>query len=139
MLPGPALHDLIQILHQSGQLHIHLEAHGMEAPRLPHSTSHTVYRIVQELLSNVIRHAQATEVQLQLTQHRDRLNIHFQDNGKGFDPRRLGKESGVGLYNIQSRTLELGGTFHLDSHPGKGTTAILNIPLTDPQQDWLHA
>ena len=134
-----ALHDLIQILHQSGQLHIHLETHGMEAPRLPHSSSHAVYRIMQELFSNVIRHAQATEVQLQLTQHRDVLNIHFQDNGKGFDPKRLDKESGVGLRNIRGRVQDLGGHFHLDSQPGKGTTVILDIPLIDPQQAWHHA
>ncbi|SFU27938.1 hypothetical protein SAMN05216480_101299 [Pustulibacterium marinum] len=91
----------------------------------------TLFRIIQELCGNIIKHSEATEVNIYLTQHKnDHLNIMIEDNGKGFDIAILKEErSGIGLKNIERKVEQMGGTLTIDSAKNTGTTIIIDIPL----------
>ncbi|MBP9689451.1 MAG: sensor histidine kinase [Bacteroidia bacterium] len=86
----------------------------------------TVYRITQESLNNIIKHAQATIVDIQLIQYPDYLLLMIEDNGKGFDLANI--SHGMGLRNIESRALYINAKLHIDSSIGNGTTLTLEIP-----------
>ena len=84
------------------------------------------YRIVQELINNILKHAEASQVDVQLTKHTDHLNIFISDNGKGF---HKSKTNGIGLRNIKDRLQKVKGTLDIDSSPGHGTSITVDIPL----------
>ncbi len=86
-----------------------------------------VFRIVQELLTNIIKHAKATEATIQFSEDGNALNIMVEDNGKGFDINNI--TFGLGLTNIEKRVENINGNIIFDSTPRNGTTVILNIPL----------
>jgi two-component system, NarL family, sensor kinase len=97
---------------------------GMDT-RLDSSTEIVVYRIVQELLNNILKHAVASEAFVQLIRGNNRLNIVVEDNGKGFDTTFLEKNKGAGWVNIRSRVEYLKGQLDIHSEPGKGV--LVNI------------
>jgi signal transduction histidine kinase len=113
----------------ANQLVIEIETHGLET-RLDNSLEITIFRIIQELITNVIKHAQATEVTVHLTPHDDVLNVMVEDNGRGFDVSQIKRGATMGLYSIQKRIENAGGSVFIDSIPNKGTTVIIDIPLT---------
>jgi signal transduction histidine kinase len=82
---------------------------------------------VQELLTNIIKHAEATEATIQFSEDENILNIMAEDNGKGFNVSEV--TFGLGLTNIEKRIENIKGNIVFDSTPGNGTTVILNIPL----------
>lgn len=86
-----------------------------------------VFRILQELLANIIKHAQASEVTIQFSEDNNELNLMVEDNGKGFDTKT--PNFGFGLTNIEHRIENLNGNLVVDSSPGYGTTIIITIPL----------
>ncbi len=86
-----------------------------------------IYRIVQELLSNSIRHGSASEILVQCIQNGHRFLIAIEDNGTGFDPLQIRERQGMGIDNIKSRVNLMKGTINIDSAPGTGT--IVNIEL----------
>ena len=88
-----------------------------------------LFRVIQELVQNIMKHAQATEVTLQIVRHTDELTVLVEDNGVGFDPAALGEDAGIGLRNIESRMAFLGGRADFDAAPGRGTTVTLEVPL----------
>ncbi|MBX2871406.1 MAG: tetratricopeptide repeat protein [Saprospiraceae bacterium] len=90
-----------------------------------------VLRIVQELLRNVIKHAEATEVIVQLTLEDQRLIITVEDDGKGFNKQDEQFQAGLGLESIQTRALSLHGQLELQSSPGEGTTFTITIPISN--------
>ena len=87
-----------------------------------------VYRIVQELLANVSKHADAKNVMLGFTSHDDMLNIIIEDDGVGFV---TAGASGIGLKNIRERLAALKGTIVIESSPGNGTTILMDIPIQE--------
>lgn len=91
-----------------------------------------IYRVVQEALNNVRKHAQASEVQIGLRTDANEITVEIRDNGKGFDvagARRAKSQSGgVGLLNMRSRAQMLGGNLNIEARPGAGTRVILTIP-----------
>lgn len=86
-----------------------------------------IYRIIQELLTNVVKHAQAKEVTLQMIKHNDNLMVSVEDDGVGFDMRE--SRQGLGLTSIESRVRVLNGTMSVDSSPGNGTFISVFLPL----------
>ena len=92
---------------------------------LPESFTHEVYRIIQELLANVSKHAKAEKVDLTITRHDDFLNIIVEDDGIGFT---TSGSSGIGLKNIQDRLKPLHGTLNIESIPNEGSIIIIDIP-----------
>jgi signal transduction histidine kinase len=92
----------------------------------------TVYRIVQEALTNIIKHSEATEVNISLSAIDRCLKIQIEDNGNGFEPQE--NMTGFGIQGMRERTTALGGKFYLDSSLGKGCKIIAKIPLTSPDR-----
>lgn len=91
--------------------------------------STAIFRIFQESLTNVARHAQATRVEGQLEIRGDQLLFSVHDNGKGFDPLEAKMRKSLGLVGMQERALLLNGEFQIEGTPGGGTTMNLRIPL----------
>jgi len=88
-----------------------------------------VYRIIQELVNNAVKHAQATQIIVQLSQHNDRILLTVEDNGTGFDPHLADGQKSAGMHNVQSRLEFLGGQMQIDSHAGKGTSIEIEFPI----------
>jgi len=89
-----------------------------------------LYRIVQELLANVLKHAEATTVNLQLLEDEGKLLLTVEDDGKGFDVKKALSNGGIGLSNVRTRVEVLHGKMHLESVPGKGTFVSIEFPQT---------
>ncbi len=89
------------------------------------------YRIIQELLQNVLKHACAGKVLVQLSRHNDVLDITVEDNGKGFNPAE--ERNGMGLNSIERRVKELDGNMHIQSTLGKGTNIYIEFNLSGEQ------
>jgi two-component system sensor histidine kinase DegS len=90
-----------------------------------------VFRAMQELLSNAVHQNQATLVKIQSDMGDTLIKLSVDDNGKGFDPEALEKEANLGLKLIKERAEMLGGTFEIDSAPGKGSRITLSLPAHD--------
>lgn len=86
----------------------------------------SVYRIVQELVNNIIKHSRATSALVQLSQHGQLLTITVEDNGVGFDQQSTGK-NGMGLNSLQSRIRALNGSLEIEAATGQGTTAYIEF------------
>jgi signal transduction histidine kinase len=92
-----------------------------------------IYRIIQECVNNILKHAQATTGKITIKRWYNRLNIDVEDNGTGFDVSReqAQKARGVGLHGIAERTRLIGGTMRVESSPGKGTRILITIRTYD--------
>lgn len=86
-----------------------------------------VYRIIQEVLNNILKHAQATRVDVQIFGHQGEVNISIEDNGIGFNPSEV--PDGMGLNQMRIRMESMGGRIEINSHPGKGTLVLIIIPV----------
>ncbi|WP_201978676.1 tetratricopeptide repeat-containing sensor histidine kinase [Hymenobacter rubidus] len=127
-----AVRDFLDKLPAAGRVKINLEVVGLDrGGRLEPTTENVLFRVIQELVQNILKHAQATEVTLQIIRHPDELTVLVEDNGVGFDPTALGEDAGIGLKNIESRMAYLGGVLDLDSRPGHGTSVTATVPLPD--------
>ena len=111
-----------------GKLKVEVIPFGLEE-RLENSLEIAIFRMIQEILTNAIKHAKATEIVIHLTQHDDSLNILIEDNGKGFNPKTIDKKEGMGLPNIEKKVEQMGGVFSIDSFEKRGTSIIIDIPL----------
>lgn len=120
-----ALQDYCDHLRQTSSLNIHYQAFGLEKQRLPQQTEVILFRIAQELLNNIVKHADAKTVLVQLMENDGRVSLTVEDDGKGFDPEKLKTAPGVGWLNIQSRVEYLDGTLDLRSEPGKGASVTV--------------
>jgi len=111
-------------------LPVRLHLQGLELP-LPAPVNIAVYRIIQELLNNVLKHAQATEVEVYVVREPRLLEVTVEDNGVGFSPQALEEQplAGIGLASIRNRVALLSGTLSLTSAPGRGTIVSLELPL----------
>jgi signal transduction histidine kinase len=123
-----ALEDLCASVRVTGRLDVELQLFGLEH-RLERSVEITVYRIVQELVSNVLKHANARELSISVTRTPGRLSLIVADDGKGFDPG--GDADGIGLQNVRSRAASLGANVQVDPKPGVGTTVSLECPVVE--------
>jgi len=98
--------------------------------RLDNQKEITLFRMIQELCTNIIKHSQATEVNIYLTQHnKTDINIIIEDNGRGFDIKKIVTKDGIGLKSIEKKVEQMEGTFTIDSVINKGTTIIIDLPI----------
>jgi len=88
-----------------------------------------LYRILQECINNVMKHAKASRVDISLIRDEDNISLTIEDNGKGFDTTDAAHYDGMGLKNMRTRVNFLKGKIELDSHPGRGTLVSVYIPL----------
>ena len=125
----PAVRFLTEGVSKRFGLSIHLESH-LDF-RLPPSVETTLYRIVQEALHNITKHAGAKTVWVAVNSDAKRIVCSIRDNGTGFDVATRLKQRGnrgLGLIGIQERLVALGGTLHIESEPGSGTRLLITIP-----------
>jgi two-component system, NarL family, sensor histidine kinase DegS len=123
-----AVRDLADSISGAGTLQVRVYAHQLDE-RLPLPIERSTYKIIQELLTNVIKHAQASEASVQLSRHPDHLNLIVEDNGRGMDPGVVHEGAGLGLRSVRARVETLGGEFRIDARIGRGTTLLIDIPL----------
>lgn len=121
-----ALKEYCNTVNATKLLAVKYQSLGMNT-RLDKATEIIIYRILQELLNNTLKHAAASETFIQLIREGNRLNIVVEDNGKGFDTAILENSTGAGWANIRSRVEYLKGQLDVHSDPGKGT--LVNIEL----------
>lgn len=122
-----AMKELIETVAASNQLTITFHMELFTSVRENENIKLAVYRILQEHLTNVVKHAEAKHVEVTLRQSQDKLTLVVMDDGKGFDTAK--KAEGLGLRNMRSRAESLMGIFSIDSQPGKGSTLFVQLPL----------
>ena len=123
-----ALKEYSKSITDSKLIQLDYESVGMQL-NLDQSAGLSIYRIIQELVNNIIKHSGATEALVQLQREEGKLSITVEDNGKGFSPQQNGK-TGIGLSNIRSRVSYLNGSFDIRSEEQKGTSVYIEIQLT---------
>jgi two-component system, NarL family, sensor kinase len=123
------LQDYVTEINKSGMVNAVYQSMGMENKQLDNTTSITIYRIVQELLNNVLKHAGAKQVLIQLLAEGDKLVVNVEDDGKGFDTSIIKKVEGIGWKNIQSRIDFLKGKLDVQSSSGKGTNVNMEFNI----------
>jgi signal transduction histidine kinase len=94
-----------------------------------------LYRVAQEAMTNVARHARATRVDLMVERRDDLAMVMIEDDGAGFDPSRVQGGDHFGLLGMRERAEALGGNLTLETSPGKGTVIVVEVPLADPNPD----
>ncbi|WP_299362629.1 sensor histidine kinase [Winogradskyella sp.] len=124
-----AVKNMADKVSASNKLNIEVTDHGLDQ-RLENSLELTLFRMIQELITNVVKHAEATEATIHLTNHEDSINIMVEDNGKGFNPSQITKtKKGMGISSIDKRVEHLDGKLTIESENNKGTTIIIDIPI----------
>lgn len=124
-----ALRDYVAEINHAGLLKVVYQSMGIDQKEIEHSTGLTIYRIVQELLNNVIKHAQASEALVQLLVENDKLIVNVEDNGQGFDTRLSEEKGGMGWRNIRSRVELLNGMIDIQSSAGSGTSVNIEFNI----------
>ncbi|MWV14436.1 transporter substrate-binding domain-containing protein [Pseudomonas sp. L-22-4S-12] len=104
-----------------------------QLPALSDAKAIGLFRVLQEALTNVLRHAQAHTVEIGLEVQGGELCLSVSDDGRGFDPQAARAQS-FGLVGMRERVLMLGGTLHIDSQPGEGTTLSVRVALDDQEE-----
>lgn len=122
-----AVKGFLDTLGASPGLAITYNVHGLDQ-RLPEALEISLYRILMELINNVIRHAKATQLTIQLIRHPTYVNIVVEDNGIGLELSSAGPPRGMGMSNIISRINYLKGTIDIDAKRGTGTTVLIDVP-----------
>jgi signal transduction histidine kinase len=136
MMPGlltkfgffEAVEDLFEQINDSGKIKAEIYIEG-EKIRLQENLEIMLYRIIQEMVNNTLKYAEAKNISLIIGVQSDKLNIQFSDDGKGFEVEAKLKQKTAGLTNIMSRVSFLKGEISIESLPGKGTILFLYIPL----------
>ncbi|MGD0710479.1 MAG: HAMP domain-containing protein [Bacteroidales bacterium] len=126
--PETALKNLCKMISQTSGLNITFESLPLKC-KPDDKKSTYLYRIAQEALNNIVKHAEATSVSLQLVELGNHIELIIEDNGKGFNFGQDFRSMGNGIHNMRERTSILGGAFELNSSEGSGTTIVVKIPL----------
>lgn len=129
-----AVREFIDKIAATGALKVDLQIIGL-TDRLESTTETVLYRVMQETVSNIIKHAHASHISIQLIRDNDNLTMMIEDNGKGFDINKISESAGIGMKNIISRVEYLNGTVDFDSFPGRGTTVIVEIMVNPDLKD----
>jgi signal transduction histidine kinase len=125
-----AVQELCNSISAGKLLQVSMQSYGMEK-RLNAATEIMLYRIIQELLNNIIKHADASEAIIQLNRQNDRLNITVEDDGRGFNMEDTVNTTRAGLDSVKSRVNYLNGTLSIDSRQEIGTTIMMVFLLNE--------
>lgn len=123
-----ALRDLVNQINQSKHITVYLEEYGLNG-KLDGIVENTLYRAVQELVSNTIKHAGTKEIFIQIVKSEKEINLMVEDHGIGFNIELATLNPGSGLNNIRSRIENINGNLYIDSMPGRGSIISIIIPL----------
>jgi signal transduction histidine kinase len=118
--------DLIADLQNVSATTFTIQCYDVPEP-LSEQITHQIYRVIQEAAQNIVKHAQATEADIQLFGHETELVVTIEDNGRGFHSETA--STGLGLFQIKARVESLGGNIEISSVPGYGTQLMITVPL----------
>ena len=124
----PALNQLKQTIEGSQKIKLDLHVFNLDF-RLKSGAEIHLYRMIQEMVNNTIKHANATQIEISLTRRNNILSLMYDDNGKGMILNEEMFVKGMGQKNIKSRVEKLGGTWRVYSAPGDGMHYDIEIPL----------
>jgi signal transduction histidine kinase len=119
-----AIETFCELIQKGNNLHIELQTYG-SFTALPPELCFAVYRIVQELVHNIVKHAHATQVLIALVHQDELLRLTVEDNGNGFDPEKTTK--GLGLKSIKSRVKDIDGNITFSSQKDEGTSVEIEV------------
>ena len=119
-----AISQLMEAIESSKKIRVELELQIEE--HIDNDTSLEIYRMIQEMANNTLKHANCTKIRLDISHISNEMNIIFHDNGAGFDTAQV--NHGMGLTNIGKRVSKLNGGLSIESSPGKGSTFIIELP-----------
>jgi signal transduction histidine kinase len=125
-----ALRDHTTDVNKTGLIKIEYQSLGLEGLLLDQTTAINIYRIVQELVNNIVKHAQAQRAFIQLLLENAVLIINVDDNGIGFDKTNLQKSTGMGWKNILTRVEYMKGKIDIKTVPGKGSAVNIELNLS---------
>lgn len=130
--------NYVEAWSERSRVEVDFHSTGLEAERLPAPLETALYRIVQEGLTNVLKHAQARRVSLILQRSPNHVRVILEDDGSGFDP-EAAMSGRLGLRGMRERVALVGGTVTIESTPGKGTGIFVRIPLAGESGEDDHA
>ena len=131
----PTLQDYVETVRSRDGLNVDLRVEGGD--RLPTQSQDGLFRIIQEALNNVSKHAQTDSAVVTLKTHNGHVSLTVEDNGIGFDPSRSGPDRmSLGMSSMRERAEQQGGVMEVESRPGEGTRVKVEMPVQDsPQSD----
>jgi signal transduction histidine kinase len=129
------LEQFVKEFSKQNNINVQLEVVGEEIGRLPASIETALFRIVQESLTNVILHANASQVDILLRKKNGSILTMIEDNGVGFEPDHLVQGNRLGFFGMNERIRILDGKFQVESSPGKGTTVKVEVPYENTSFD----
>lgn len=124
-----ALRDFVESVNQNSKMDFDLQLSNLKA--FDQTQELMIYRVVQELVNNVVKHANAKSVLIQLMQVDETLSITVEDDGCGFNVDSAMRKSGIGMSNLKARVEYLGGTLNIDSSENSGTSVFIEVPLNE--------
>lgn len=124
-----ALKDFCNDIHQSGALNVTYQSVGLQGKEPDQTTTITIFRIVQELLNNTLKHAAAKNAVVQINRTDEQLSVTVEDDGRGFNTALLQHSGGIGWSNIQNRVEFMKGTLDVQSAEGKGTSVHIEMNI----------
>ena len=136
----PALHSLMKRFTKETGIRVNLTAFA-DVEKLSRAKRTVLFRVAQEALTNVARHAQAGRVAVSIQRLPKAVRMQIKDNGKGFELKRVlfvGRCKRLGLLGIRERVEMVGGKFTVESEPGKGTTIHAQIPFNNGAKEHTH-
>ena len=123
-----ALRDFCDSIDQSGAVSLTYSSYDLHETSIPDTQAVAIYRIVLELVNNILKHAGAKTALVQLVRSEEALSITVEDDGKGFDPAILEGSAGIGYLNLRNRVAWLNGTIDIQTDPVKGTSVNIELP-----------
>jgi signal transduction histidine kinase len=124
-----ALRDFCNSINQSGALNVNYQSIGMDGIAIDQTVSITLYRIVQELINNTMKHSRACMAIIQVINSDKKLSLTVEDDGKGFDTNILKESKGIGWTNIRNRIEFLKGKLSITSKAGEGTSVLIELDI----------
>ena len=124
-----ALRDFCNDINQSGALNVNYQSIGMDGIVIDQTTSITLYRIVQELINNTMKHSRACMAIVQVTNAGKQLSVTVEDDGRGFDTNILKERKGIGWANIRNRVEFLKGKLNITSKACEGTSVLIELNI----------
>ena len=126
-----AIEKELEMIRKTGRFAVRFER-PKQPPVLSHQNEVLLFRIFQELMNNILKHSNATEISVDMKDDEDKFVLRVIDNGKGFDTSKLEQQNiedaGSGFRNMKYRSKMIGAEFSISSEPGKGTIVIISLP-----------
>lgn len=126
-----AIKELCDSYQRTSALNLQFDHVQSEGRPIEKMVEVNLFRIIQELISNSIKHGHASQINIRLLANNKELRLEYQDNGQGFDPAQLKKKTGLGMQNVESRLQMIQAQHSLDSQPGAGFSLSIKYPYPD--------